>query len=590
MPQPQLVQAIGLPLVIASGLSVGKEGPSVHYAACVGNVIPKFFKRFDRSYVNQSQFLTAAASAGVAVAFGSPIGGVLFGLEDITSSFRLSTLWKSYYCALVATGILSLINPFRTGQIVIFEVKYESDWKYSEIPFFIILGIFGGVYGILVSKFNIKAVAFRQKYLSNSGIKEVVLLCLFTSMTGYFNEFIRLDMTEGMEVLFHECGDGYDHGLCKADGSSKVAFFFSLIYATIMRMLLVIISYGAKVPCGIFVPSMAAGATFGRAIGILAELMFPCKEGSDQCIIAGTYAFLGAASALSGITHLTVAVVVIMFELTGAIRYIIPTMICVGVTKMINDNFSNGCGGIADQMIKFNGMPFIDVKEDHDFEDATVEEAMTDTVIALPYIGLVVQDIETLLAKCKFSVFPVIYHSENPIVLGYVQRADLLAYMNKMKKERVGGVNPEDGIRFVTDNKLVLLVEDHILNSLSNSQILEGSRDILFEPVVKFQFFRASVDASLNSVLQTFIKLGPRMLIVEDQGKLAGIISRKDLIKFELFLHHLQHENIFVSNKDYTIFSKFWEALNSLNSIVGGLVGQIRGRVLGNRGFEPIAQ
>ncbi|GME87985.1 unnamed protein product [Ambrosiozyma monospora] len=80
------------------------------------------------------------------------------------------------------------------------------------------------------------------------------------------------------------------------------------------------------------------------------------------------------------------------------------------------------------------------------------------------------------------------------------------------------------------------------------------------------------------------------MLVVEDQGKLAGIISRKDLIKFELFLHHLHHGNIFVSGKDYAIFSRFWEILNSLNGIVGGLVGQLRGRIFGNRGFQPIEQ
>lgn len=110
----------------------------------------------------------------------------------------------------------------------------------------------------------------------------------------------------------------------------------SLAFATIMRTFLVIISYGCKVPAGIFVPSMAIGASFGRMVGILVQALhdsfpharfFAACEPDVPCITPGTYAFLGAAAALSGIMHITVSVVVIMFELTGALTYILPTMV-----------------------------------------------------------------------------------------------------------------------------------------------------------------------------------------------------------------------------------------------------------------------
>jgi chloride channel 3/4/5 len=120
---------------------------------------------------------------------------------------------------------------------------------------------------------------------------------------------------------------------------------------------LIIVSYGSKVPAGIFVPSMAVGASFGRFIGLLVrglQSAYPnsaffagCPSDGGVCITPGTYAFLGAAAALSGIMHITVTVVVIMFELTGGVRYILPTMIVVGVTKMVGDWF--GHGGIADR-------------------------------------------------------------------------------------------------------------------------------------------------------------------------------------------------------------------------------------------------
>lgn len=75
------IKSICLPLAIASGLSIGKEGPSVHYAVCTGNVISRWFAKYKRSASKTREILTATAAAGVAVAFGSPIGGVIFSLE-----------------------------------------------------------------------------------------------------------------------------------------------------------------------------------------------------------------------------------------------------------------------------------------------------------------------------------------------------------------------------------------------------------------------------------------------------------------------------------------------------------------------------
>ena len=259
------IKSLGLPLAIGSGLSVGKEGPSVHYAVCVGNSIAKLITKYRKSALRAREFLTATAAAGVAVAFGSPMGGVLFSVEEISTVFQLNTIWKSYFCALIAVTTLAALNPFRTGQMVLFEVTYDTNWHYFEIPIYIILGIFGGLYGIIVSKFNIRVVAFRKKYLGNFAVREVLILTLFTASFSYFNQFLRLDMTETMQILFHECDKNFHHPICDSL-NKKTGIIVSLLFATLARMLLTIVTYGCKVPAGIFVPSMAAGATFGRAL------------------------------------------------------------------------------------------------------------------------------------------------------------------------------------------------------------------------------------------------------------------------------------------------------------------------------------
>lgn len=89
------------------------------------------------------EIVTAASAAGVAVAFGSPIGGVLFALEEMTVNFPIKTMWRSFFCALVATMTLSAMNPFRTGKLVLFQVSYDRDWHFFEIGGFILIGIFG---------------------------------------------------------------------------------------------------------------------------------------------------------------------------------------------------------------------------------------------------------------------------------------------------------------------------------------------------------------------------------------------------------------------------------------------------------------
>jgi len=125
-------------------------------------------------------------------------------------------MWRSFFCALVATAVLAAMNPFRTGQLVMFQVHYDRDWHFFEVIFFIILGIFGGLYGEFTIKWNLRAQAFRKRYLSKYQVQEATVLAALTAIVCYFNRFLRIDMTESMEILFHECEPNKEYGgLCE---------------------------------------------------------------------------------------------------------------------------------------------------------------------------------------------------------------------------------------------------------------------------------------------------------------------------------------------------------------------------------------
>jgi H+/Cl- antiporter ClcA len=66
------------------------------------------FHKFRHNKAKKREIITAASAAGVGVAFGSPIGGVLFALEEMSSQFTLKTMWRSFFCALVATVVLKV--------------------------------------------------------------------------------------------------------------------------------------------------------------------------------------------------------------------------------------------------------------------------------------------------------------------------------------------------------------------------------------------------------------------------------------------------------------------------------------------------
>ncbi|KAF8160682.1 Cl-channel protein [Crassisporium funariophilum] len=554
-----LIKSLTLPLVIASGLSVGKEGPSVHVACAIGSLVAGLFDNIRRSQSKMREIITAASAAGVAVAFGSPIGGVLFSIEEMSHTFSIKTMWRSVFCALVATFTLSAMNPFRTGKLVLFQVTYDRDWHFFEIIFFVILGIFGGLYGAFVIKFNLQVAAFRRKHLANHGVAEAVTLATLTALIGYFNRFLRIDMTSSMAILFKECeGGGNVFNLCQTPAQWRISN--SLLLATIIRIGLVVITYGCKVPAGIFVPSMAIGATFGRMVGIMVKAMYRTYPQSGifkfcapdvPCITPGTYAFLGAAAALSGVMRITVTVVVIMFELTGALTYILPTMIVLLVTKAVGDFL--GTNGIADEMIRFNGFPFLE-KEDHVY-NVTGESSFTCEFQAHPNCSWAVSAVmrkdlntlsetgmQSLLSSTNYKGFPIVSSDGALTLVGYIDRSEMRYVLEKARKNRGRLANTPClfNARHSDHDDIDLAPEVHEDDEdeeyFAPTTAGEG---IQFWPWVNKVGFPScptpmtvSPDLPLEIVMQFFKRMGPRTILVEDHGVLSGLVTVKDVLKF----------------------------------------------------------
>lgn len=145
----------------SAGLILGKEGPFVHIACCCGNIFSYLFPKYGRNEAKKREILSAAAAAGVSVAFGAPIGkqiknyhsylqhilfssgGVLFSLEEVSYYFPYKTLWRSFFCAMVGALVVRSINPYGNGHDIQFSIDYSIPWASFELLPFILLGILG---------------------------------------------------------------------------------------------------------------------------------------------------------------------------------------------------------------------------------------------------------------------------------------------------------------------------------------------------------------------------------------------------------------------------------------------------------------
>lgn len=122
-----LIKSLGLILSVGSGMAIGKEGPFIHLSCCLANVVSRMFSKYSTNEGKKRELLSCAAAAGIAVAFGAPIGGVLFSLEEVTTYFPAKAMWRSLFCAVLAAMALQRMNPLnQSGKLVLFEVRFSK--------------------------------------------------------------------------------------------------------------------------------------------------------------------------------------------------------------------------------------------------------------------------------------------------------------------------------------------------------------------------------------------------------------------------------------------------------------------------------
>ncbi|KAF7537101.1 hypothetical protein G7054_g3975 [Neopestalotiopsis clavispora] len=520
-----LIKSLGLALAVASGMWLGKEGPLVHVACCCANLLIKLFPSVNDNEARKREVISAAAASGISVAFGAPIGGVLFSLEQLSYYFPDKTMWQSFVCAMTAAVMLQAFDPFRSGKLVLFQVKYGSGWHGFEMIPFALIGIMGGIYGGLFIKTNM-AVARWKKSTSwplPGPLTQVVLVALLTALINYPNHYMRAQSSEIVSSLLSDCTQVLDDpfGLCKT-GIATAGTIVLLLFAAVLGFFLASITFGLQIPAGIILPSMAIGALSGRAVGIIMEIWqhnhpgfiaFSKCEPDVPCITPGVYAIIGAAATLAGVTRMTVSIVVITFELTGALTYVLPIMIAVMLSVWVGDAFSRR--GIYESWIHFNGYPFLDSGDDghgaQSVPDIPAGQIMTriEDLVVLTATGHTIASLRNVLESCEYRGFPVISDPREAVLLGYISRSELV-YNLTSATSSPRNLPPETECFF------------------SHQPLADPRSTLDLRPWMDQTPLTLPSRSSLHLAVTYFQKLGVRYVLFTERGELVGLLTKKD--------------------------------------------------------------
>jgi chloride channel 3/4/5 len=532
-----LLKSLGLILSVASGLSLGKEGPYVHIATCIGNIACRAFSKYNLNDGKRREVLSAAAAGGVAVAFGAPIGGVLFSLEEVSYFFPPKTLFRTFFSCIAAAMCLKFLNPYGTGKIVLFEVRYVTDWHFFELFAFVFLGVAGGLLGALFIKASrFWAKTFRRvPVIKKWPMLEVVLVALITGVTSFWNRYTRLAVAELLFELASPCNSKSKTGLCKTQEEIPEVIRY-LTVAFVIKAFLTTITFGIKVPAGIYVPSMVVGGLMGRIVGHImqyAVLRYPdfplfssCPQsgGVEACITPGVYALVAAGATMCGVTRLSVTLAVILFELTGSLDHVIPFSLAVLCAKWTADAVEPL--SIYDLLTDMNSYPFLDNKNHPIFDTELgdlVSRVRRDRVIDIANSPLVrAVDLREKLEILQMAGeldggLPLV---RDKVLVGLIPAPDLEFALDRLENE---------------DTAMCLMATQARWTGLEIGLDNEDSDNFDatdFTPFIDPSPVALDFHSPMDLVYQCFVKLGLRYICVLKEGQFAGLVHKKSFVKY----------------------------------------------------------
>lgn len=311
-PRVRLLPAkfIGGVLAIGSGLVLGREGPTVHMGAAIGAEAARR-ARLPDSEIRMMQ--TALGGAGLAVAFNAPVGGTLFSLEEVTKSFRLTTVLATIFAASTAVGCAHLV----LGNDSEFRLPAIDEPHLGWLPLFVVFGLLTGCLG---AAYNLLVVWFFDHVTAKRRVPAVAKASIIGAVIG-------------LVMIVHPQAAGGGEPLTQMLlGGQRFALIVIVGYL-VLRFLAGPLSYAAPVVGGLFAPMLAVGALWGVLFVGVIDTVWP-QSASPATSLCVPMAVVGMAAFFGATVRAPLTGVVLVIEMTASTAVLIPMLAATGAAVL----------------------------------------------------------------------------------------------------------------------------------------------------------------------------------------------------------------------------------------------------------------
>jgi CIC family chloride channel protein len=292
---------------LASGIPLGREGPSVQVGAGIASVLGRFLRLRPEKV---KALLPVGAAAAIAAAFNTPLAAVLFALEEIVSDLNAPILGSVVLASATSWVVLRLL----LGNNPLFKVPQYQLVHPLEFAIYALLGVAGGVVSVAFTKLLLDMRARFLRFPQKTVWFQPVAGGLVVGLMGWFVP----------QVL----GVGYGYVGDVLNGHMALKLMVLLV---VLKLVAVTTSYASGNAGGIFGPALFIGAMLGGAVGTVAHHLLPAYTATP-----GAYALVGMGAVFAGIVRAPMTSVVMIFEMTQDYAVIVPLMIANLVSLFIS--------------------------------------------------------------------------------------------------------------------------------------------------------------------------------------------------------------------------------------------------------------
>jgi CIC family chloride channel protein len=311
-PRVVLAKMVASGVCIASGGSVGREGPIVQIGSSLGSTIGQWLGVGERRL---RTLVGCGAAAGIAGTFNAPVAGALFAVEIILGDFGVSQFSPIVISSVAAT----VVSRRFLGDFPAFQVPAYSLVNPGELLAYAVLGILAGLVAIAFVRslyafedlFDAVRIPGPAKAVLGGAIIGVIAL-RFPEILGVGYEAIDVALRGGMVWQL-------------------------LLLLVVVKIIAVSVTIGSGGSGGIFAPSLFIGAMIGGAIGTVVNLIWP-----ETTAGPGAYALVGMGAVVAAGTHAPITAILIIFELTGSYKIILPLMISCIIATLLATRLQEG--------------------------------------------------------------------------------------------------------------------------------------------------------------------------------------------------------------------------------------------------------